>query len=60
VKDRSELAVIDQIPTHEKLGIVFANNNVGLCQAVNKSLASIKGSGRFETLRRKWFDEPRE
>jgi hypothetical protein len=52
--------VIDQIPTHEKLGIVFANNNVGLCQAVNKSLASIKGSGRFETLRRKWFDEPRE
>jgi polar amino acid transport system substrate-binding protein len=60
VKDRSELAVIDQIPTHEKLGIAFANTNVGLCQAVNKSLASIKESGRFETLRRKWFDEPRE
>ena len=60
VKDRSELAVIEQIPTHEKLGIAFARANVGLCLAVNESLASIKESGRFEALRREWFDESRK
>jgi hypothetical protein len=58
VKDLSKLAVIKQIPTHEKLGIAFAKTNVGLCQAVNESLASIKESGTtFETLRHEWFDE---
>jgi polar amino acid transport system substrate-binding protein len=58
VKDRSELAVIEQIPTHEKLGIAFTRTNTGLCQAVNKSLASLKERGTFQTLRREWFDEP--
>ena len=57
VKERSELAVIQQIPTHEKLGIAFARTNAGLCSAVNKSLASIKERGRFDALRREWFDE---
>ena len=57
MKERSELAVIQQIPTHEKLGIAFAKTNVGLCAAVNKSLASIKERGRFDALRRKWLHE---
>jgi polar amino acid transport system substrate-binding protein len=60
VKDRGELAVIEQIPTHEKLGIAFAPTNAGLCRAVNESLASLKERGTFETLRRKWFGESRE
>ena len=60
VKDRGELAVIEQIPTHEKLGIAFARTNIGLCRAVNKSLASIKESGEFEALRHKWIDEGRK
>jgi ABC-type amino acid transport substrate-binding protein len=60
VKDRDGLAVIEQIPTHEKLGIAFARTNPGLCQAVNESLESLKKSGRFESLRSKWFDGPRE
>jgi polar amino acid transport system substrate-binding protein len=60
VKDRSELAVIEQIPTHEKLGIAFAHTNTGLCQAVNESLEGIKESGAFEALRSKWFDESQE
>jgi ABC-type amino acid transport substrate-binding protein len=59
VKDRAELGVIEQIPTHEKLGIAFARTNPGLCLAVNESLARIKKSGRFEALRSKWFDESR-
>src|SRR5215210_1015680 len=55
VKDRQELAVIQQIPTHERLGVAFAKNNVALCEAVNKSLASIKERGMFDALRRKWL-----
>ena len=60
VKDRSELSVIEQIPTHEKLGIAFARTNLGLCQAVNESLEGIKKRGAFEALRSKWFDESRK
>ena len=56
VKERRELAVVQQIPTHEKLGIAFARANVGLCEAVNKSLASIKERGLFDVLRREWLD----
>jgi polar amino acid transport system substrate-binding protein len=57
VKERRELAVVQQIPTHERLGIAFAKTNVALCEAVNKSLASIKERGLFDALRRKWLDE---
>jgi polar amino acid transport system substrate-binding protein len=60
VKDRSELAVIEQIPTHEKLGIAFARASTALCQAVDESLEGIKKSGKFEALRSRWFDESRE
>lgn len=60
VKGRPELAVIQQIPTHEKLGIAFARTNVGLCATVNKSLASIKERGQFDDLRRKWLDGPQK
>ena len=60
VKDRGELSVIEQIPTHEKLGIAFARTNAGLSRAVNESLASIKESGRFDALRREWFDGSRK
>jgi len=33
VKDRRDLAVVEQIPTHEKLGIAFAKTNTELCAA---------------------------
>ena len=57
VKGRPELAVVQQIPNHEKLGIAFARSNTELCAAVNESLAAIKERGAFAALRRKWFDE---
>jgi polar amino acid transport system substrate-binding protein len=60
VKERRELAVVQQIPTHEKLGIAFARTNLGLCEAVNESLASIKEHGHFDALRSKWLDESPE
>ena len=57
VKERRDLAVIQQIPTHEKLGIAFAKTNVGLCKAVNNTLANIKESGRFDALYQEWFGD---
>jgi ABC-type amino acid transport substrate-binding protein len=55
VKDRPDLAVVEQIPTHEKLGIAFAKTNTELCAAVNKALADIKDRGLFDVLCRKWL-----
>jgi polar amino acid transport system substrate-binding protein len=57
VKDRRDLAVVEQIPTHEKLGIAFAKNNTELFTAVNKGLADMKASGLFDALSRKWLGE---
>ena len=55
VKEHRELAVIQQIPNHERLGVAFAKKNVALCEAVNNSLARIKERGLFDALRRKWL-----
>jgi ABC-type amino acid transport substrate-binding protein len=57
VKDRRDLAVVEQIPTHEKLGIAFARANTALCAAVNKGLADMKASGVFDALCGKWLGE---
>jgi ABC-type amino acid transport substrate-binding protein len=55
VKDRPGLAVVHEIPTHEKLGIAFAKTNVRLCTAVNTALADLKRNGHFDALCRKWL-----
>jgi ABC-type amino acid transport substrate-binding protein len=60
VESRHDLAVVQQIPTHEQLGIAFAKDNVWLCTAVNTALAALKDSGRFDVLCRKWLGEVRE
>jgi ABC-type amino acid transport substrate-binding protein len=52
--------VVQQIPTHEKLGIAFAQSNAGLCHTVNESLATIKERGQLDQLRRKWIDRPQQ
>ncbi len=57
VKDRPDLAVVSQIPTHEKLGIAFAKTNPELCAAVNKALTEIKADGTFDALCKKWLGE---
>jgi ABC-type amino acid transport substrate-binding protein len=57
VKDRRDLAVVQEIPTHEKLGIAFAKTNVGLCTAVNKALADVRDQGQFDALCRKWLGD---
>jgi ABC-type amino acid transport substrate-binding protein len=55
VRDRPDLAVVQQFPTHEQLGIAFAPTNPALCIAVNQALATLKQNGTFHALTRKWL-----
>jgi ABC-type amino acid transport substrate-binding protein len=55
VKDRPELAVVQQIPTHEQLGIAFAKTNTALRDAVNAVLADLGQRGTLDALRRTWL-----
>jgi polar amino acid transport system substrate-binding protein len=55
VKDRPQLAVAMQVPTHEKLGIAVARDNASLCDAVNRALTTVQGNGEFARLQARWF-----
>lgn len=55
VKDRPQLAVPLQVPTHEKLGIAFAKDNQTLCNKVNGALAALRASGEFARLQTRWL-----
>jgi polar amino acid transport system substrate-binding protein len=55
VRDRPALAVVAEIPTHERLGIAVALNNAALCAAIDSALAALKQDGTFDTLYRQWF-----
>ena len=55
MKGRPGLAVVQQIPTHEQLGIAFAKTNAALRDAVNGALADLKRRGVLDDLRRAWL-----
>jgi ABC-type amino acid transport substrate-binding protein len=55
VKDRPDLAVVQEIPTHEQLGIAFAPGGVALRDAVNRALEACRRSGAVERLERRWL-----
>ena len=55
VKDRPQLAVALQVPTHEDLGIAVAKSNQPLCDAINEALDVLKSEGTFATLMARWF-----
>jgi polar amino acid transport system substrate-binding protein len=55
VKDRPQLAVLLQVPTHEKLGIAFAKDNEPLCDRVNGALATLRENGEFARIQARWF-----
>src|SRR2546429_2518850 len=54
VKDRPQLVVAMQVPTHERLGIAFAKDNQGLCNAVDRELAKLRDTGEFARLQARW------
>jgi len=55
IKDRPQLAVALQVPTHEELGIAFAKDSQPLCDAVNETLDALKRDGTFAVLTARWF-----
>jgi polar amino acid transport system substrate-binding protein len=55
VKDRPELAVVQEIPTHERLAVAFAPDNRGLRDATNSALATLREGGRLDRLKRRWL-----
>jgi ABC-type amino acid transport substrate-binding protein len=55
IKDRPQLKVAMEVPTHEKLGIAFAIDNVELCDAVNHVLQKLENDGELAGLRSRWF-----
>ena len=55
VKDRPRLAVPLEVPTHERLGIAFAKDNVALCNAVNGALVTLGGNGDLARLEARWL-----
>jgi ABC-type amino acid transport substrate-binding protein len=55
VRDRPSLAVAIEVPTHERLGIAFAKDNEGLCEAVNRALTALRENGEFARLQARWF-----
>jgi polar amino acid transport system substrate-binding protein len=60
IKDRPKLVVTLQVPTHEELGIAFANDNQALCDAVNGALDEVRRNGTLDALRTRWFKDLRE
>ena len=55
VRDRPELAVVQEIPTHERLGIAFAHDNPALRDAVNSALATLRRDGQLDALTHRWL-----
>jgi ABC-type amino acid transport substrate-binding protein len=56
VKDRDDLDVVEEIHTHEFLGIAFAPDNRGLRDAVNAALQTLRENGGIDRLKRRWLE----
>ncbi len=56
IKDRPDLALVEEVPTHERLGIAFALGNDGLRERVNGALAELRDDGTLRELKRAWLD----
>jgi polar amino acid transport system substrate-binding protein len=53
-RERADLGVAMQVPTHEKLGVAFAPERADLCDAVDAAIAALRESGAFAKLQAAW------
>jgi ABC-type amino acid transport substrate-binding protein len=56
VKDRPDLAVVQEIPTHERLAIACALDNHDLCDSLNDALRTRQRDGTVDRLRKRWLE----
>jgi polar amino acid transport system substrate-binding protein len=54
-RERPELAVVMQIPTHERLGIAYAAERADLSDAVDDTIETLRDSGEFAKLQASWL-----
>ena len=56
VKDTTRgLKIIEEVPTGEQYGIGVSKANPDLLKAINAALATVKSSGEYDTIYKKWF-----
>ncbi len=55
VKPYSNLSVAFQVPTNEKIGIAYAQNNDSLCQRIDQTIDQLRVKGVFAQLEKEWF-----
>jgi polar amino acid transport system substrate-binding protein len=53
-RERPDLGVAMQVPTHEQLGIAFAPDRADLCDAVDAAIEALRESGEFAKLQAAW------
>ena len=53
-RDRPNLAVVMQVPTHEELGIAYAPDRADLCNAVDTAIEALHRTGEFAKLQAAW------
>jgi polar amino acid transport system substrate-binding protein len=53
-RERPELAIAMQIPTHERLGIAYAPERADLCEAVDATIEALRENGEFAKLQAAW------
>ena len=54
-RGRPELAVVQEIPTHERIGVAVAPDNAPLCRAINRVLADLREAGELDRLTDRWL-----
>jgi ABC-type amino acid transport substrate-binding protein len=53
-RERPDLAVVMQMPTHERLGIAYALERADLCDAIDTAIEALRTSGEFAKLPAAW------
>jgi ABC-type amino acid transport substrate-binding protein len=54
-RERRELAIAMQIPTHERLAIAYAPERADLCDAIDTIIETLRESGEFAKLQAAWL-----
>jgi polar amino acid transport system substrate-binding protein len=53
-RERPDLSIAMQMPTHERLGIAYSPDRVDLCDAVDAAIEALRKSGEFAKLQAAW------
>ena len=54
-RERPDLTVVMQMPTHERLGIAYAPERADLCDAIDTAIDTLRENGEFAKLQATWL-----